>query len=311
MNMIREIAYSSREEWLKIRAGFIGGSDAGAVVGMNPFKTPYALWAEKTGAVPPFEGNVTTKVGAYLEDLVAKMFEEETGKKVRRVNRVLVNDAYPFACADIDRRVVGENAILEIKTTNSIPVMRKVRGGEYPEAWYCQMVHYLAVTGAERAYLAVLVNCREFKVYVLERDAGEIDALMRSEEAFWELVKQGKPPEADGLAPTSSAISEMYPDAGDGEVDLHPFDTDMESYLAIVRQIKELEVLRDACGNRIKLYMQEACRGASDRFAVTWSNTVRSSFDAKKYQEDHPDIDLSGYFRSSKSRIFKVKEIRS
>ena len=309
--MINEIAYSSREEWLELRKGYIGGSDAGAVVGMNPYKTPYALWAEKVGAVAPFEGNLTTKVGSYLEELVAQLFTEETGKRVQKKNRMIVNDEYPFACADIDRRVVGEKALLEIKTTNSLPVMRKVRGGEYPEVWYCQMVHYLAVTGYERAYLAVLVNCREFHVYTLERDENEIAALMSAERDFWEHVLQKTPPPSDGYAPTSEAISAMYPDAGDGEVDLHPYDTDMESYLALGRQIKELELLRDACGNRIKMYMKEASRGGSDRYAVTWSNAVRVAFDAKKYQEDHPNEDLSGYFKAFKSRIFKVKELKS
>ena len=81
---ITGIEYRSHEEWLELRKGFIGGSDAGAVMGMNPYSSPFAVWAEKTGKVEGFAGNLTTKVGAYLEDLVAQLFTEETGKKVRR-----------------------------------------------------------------------------------------------------------------------------------------------------------------------------------------------------------------------------------
>ena len=183
--MITQIKTGSREEWLELRKKYIGGSDASAVIGANPFRSAYALWAEKTGKVPGFEGNITTKVGAYLEELVAQMFEEETGKKVRRKNATLINDIYPFACANVDRLVVGEDAFLEIKTTNSIPLMRSLRNSdEFPDAYYCQCVHYLAVTGLKKAYLAVLINCRELKIYSLDRDQAEIDALMGADKYF-------------------------------------------------------------------------------------------------------------------------------
>ena len=86
---IQKISYSNHEEWLSIRNKYIGGSDAGAVVGLDDYKSPYSLWAEKTGRIPSFSGNITTSVGAYLEEFVAKMFSEQTGKKVRKCNFTL------------------------------------------------------------------------------------------------------------------------------------------------------------------------------------------------------------------------------
>ena len=56
--MIKEIPYQDKDEWLSLRKGYIGGSDAGAVLGMNPYKSAYSLWAEKTGKIPEFEGNL-------------------------------------------------------------------------------------------------------------------------------------------------------------------------------------------------------------------------------------------------------------
>ena len=50
---IQKISYSNHEEWLSIRNKYIGGSDAGAVVGLDDYKSPYSLWAEKTGRIPP------------------------------------------------------------------------------------------------------------------------------------------------------------------------------------------------------------------------------------------------------------------
>ena len=74
--MINEIKYSTHEEWLDIRSKYIGGSDAASVLGMNSYRSRYTLWAEKTGKIPEFSGNLATDVGAYFEDFIAKRFEQ-------------------------------------------------------------------------------------------------------------------------------------------------------------------------------------------------------------------------------------------
>lgn len=306
---IKEFEFKNHEEWLSIRSKYIGGSDSGAVVGMNPYKSRYTLWAEKTGKIPEFQGNITTKVGAYLEQLVADMFEEETGKKVRKKNRTMVNEEYPFACANVDRLVVGEKALLEIKTTNSLPLMKKLRSSdEFPEAYYAQVVHYLAVTGLEKAYLAVLINCREFKVYELERDQAEIDALMGAEKEFWKLVENDTPPAADGDASTSETLTTLYPESNGETVNLFGFDNDLKQYTDLQAQIKALTALKDEMANKVKEYMKEASRAESDKFKVSWASSVRRTFDAKRFASDHPDMDLEDYYKETSSRIFKVTE---
>ena len=73
---ITKIPFSSHDEWLAIRRRYIGGSDAGAVMGMNPYSSPFAVWAEKTGAVEPFEGNLKTKIGTAFEEFVAQLFDD-------------------------------------------------------------------------------------------------------------------------------------------------------------------------------------------------------------------------------------------
>ena len=78
---LKMIPYGSHEEWLKIRKGYIGGSDAGAIIGLNPYNSAFSVWAEKTGQTPEFEGNISTRVGTYLEDLVAKLFMEGPGNR--------------------------------------------------------------------------------------------------------------------------------------------------------------------------------------------------------------------------------------
>ena len=179
----------SRADWLAQRRKSIGGSDAAGIVGLSQYATPYTVWADKTGRFADQEDNEAMRQGRDLEGYVAERWMEATGKTVRRSNAILYNSLYPFAHADIDRTVVGENAGLECKTTSTLN-LRQFKGIEFPEKYYAQCVHYLAVTGATRWYLAVLVYGRGFFTFTLERDQTEIDALMAAEQDFWKLVEQ-------------------------------------------------------------------------------------------------------------------------
>ena len=69
--MITKIKTENREEWKALRHQYIGGSDAASVVGLNPYKSAFSLWAEKTGKIAPFEGNLATDVGTFLEEFIA------------------------------------------------------------------------------------------------------------------------------------------------------------------------------------------------------------------------------------------------
>lgn len=303
---IREIKYADREEWLTLRRQLgIGGSEAGAVMGLDEYKSPYSLWAEKTGRVPEFSGNLTTKVGSYLEELIAQLFCEETGKKVRRKNRILVNGDHPWAFADVDRMVVGESALLECKSTNSLPMMKQVRGGQFPDRWYCQCMHYLMVTGFDRAYLAVLANGREFRIFTLERDEQEIQLLSAAESEFWDLVRSDTPPEPDGSAATADTLETIYAGGG-GALELFGRDTLLDEYTRIKGTKKDLDARLTEIENILKNDMGNAEKAACGAYSISWKPQQRRSFDTKGFGLAHPEIDLEPFYKVSKSRPFKV-----
>jgi len=304
---LKMIPYGSHEEWLKIRKGYIGGSDAGAIIGLNPYNSAFSVWAEKTGQTPEFEGNISTRVGTYLEDLVAKLFMEETGKQVQRMNFTIVNADYPWACANIDREVIGEDAVLEIKTTTSFGAIKKFRSGEYPEQWYGQMVHYLAVTGAKKAYLAALENNRELRVFELERDEEEVKALMDAEREFWNTyVLPKKTPPVDGHSATSEAIKKIFSEEAGDSIDLSGFLDVFQQRKAVNEQIKNLKTELDGLDNRIKVAMGSMAKGTCGRFSVSWKLQNTSGLDRDKIKADFPEIDFSKY--ASQSRVFRVTE---
>ena len=304
---LQMIPWSNHDEWLNIRRGYIGGSDAGAIAGLNPYASAFSVWAEKTGQLPEFEGNTATRVGTELEALVARLFMEETGKKVQRLNFTLVNPAYPFACANIDREVLDEDAVLEIKTTSSPVNLKKFRGGEYPEQWYCQCVHYMAVTGAKKCYLAVLVMCLDLLIFEIERDEDEIKALMDAERDFWEnYVVPKKTPPVDGHSATSEAIKQMFDtDTGDS-ADLTDFTVELQKRKAINEHIKALKTDLDALDNRVKAYMGDRSFGVCGTFSVSWKLQNTAGLDREKIKADYPGIDFSKYV--TKARVFRVTE---
>lgn len=307
MAEITKVKTANHEEWKELRSHYIGGSDAAAVVGLNPYSSAFSLWAEKTGKIPGFDGNLATEVGTYLEEFVAQKFAQETGKKVRKANQSFFNSDYPWAIANIDRDVVGEDAGLEIKTTTELN-LKKFKNGEYPANYYAQMVHYLAVTGKKRWYLAVLIGNREFKWFTLDRDEAEIEALMTAEKDFWNHVTQDIPPDPDGLGATTDTLKTLYADSNDDVVDLYSHGADLERYLAINQQIKELEEIRDEAANKVKAFMGEAGGGECDRFRVSWKTSTRRTFDSKRFAKENPDVDLSGYYKETSTRTFRVTE---
>lgn len=306
---IKKIKTKDHAEWLQLRKKYIGGSDAAAVVGMNSFASPYSLWAEKTGKIAGFEGNLATEVGTFLEEFVAQKFAQETGKKVRKCNYSILNSQYPFAIANIDREIVGEDAGLEIKTTDTMN-LKKFKGGEYPANYYVQCVHYLAVTGKQRWYLAVLIGNKEFKWFVIERDEDEIAALMKAEAEFAEFIKTNTPPMLDGEDATSNALSTIYAENNEEIADLALFDPYLKLYAELGRQKKEIEKQQQEAANRVKAFMGESGGGKSEGFRVSWKVQERSKFDADKFAAAYPDIDLTGFYNTTSARVFRVTELK-
>lgn len=281
------------EKWLETRALGIGGSDAAVIMGMNPYKSPYQLWLEKTGQAeaPDLSGNQYVYWGTKNEANIADWFQEETGKKVKRLG-TLQSREYPFMLANVDRTVIGENAGLEIKTAG-VRQYRKWKDDEIPDAYYCQCLHYMAVTGADYWYIAVLLGGNEAKWKRIERNEEDIQHLIMAETDFWKLVETRTPPPVDGSDSCAAALSAQYK-GGDpnSSVVLQPSAEDVIESLendkaimdALKKQITEKE-------NRLKALLGNAEEGTTDHYRVLWKTQAgRSSVPLAKIKKQAPDI---------------------
>ena len=300
----------TRNEWLEIRRQGIGGSDAAAIVGLDRYKSAFDVYADKIGLKEEQPDNEAMRQGRDLEDYVAQRFCEETGKKVRRRNAILKHPEHTFMTANIDRWVVGENAGLECKTT-SILNKTKFAQGEFPANYYVQCMHYMAVTGAERWYLAVLVLNKAFHVFTIERDENEIQALIEAEKYFWtEHITKKIPPAPDGAKSTSELIKQLFPEANEREeVALYGHESKIQQYLELDEQVNELTKQRDAIKQELQLALADAEIGRAQGYVVEWKNQVRQTLDTKKLQSEQEDI-YKKYLKPAQTvRVFKIKEV--
>ncbi len=301
----------SKEEWLELRKSGIGGSDAGAIVGLNPYSSQYTVYHEKLSLVEPFEGNDKTRLGTDLEDYVAKRFEEETGKKVRRLNAVLRSVARPFMIADVDRMIIGEDAGLECKTTANFDGY-KFDEGEYPAYWACQCYHYLSVTGAKRWYICVLdLSSGKVSIILIERVESEITALEEMEERFWkEHIEKRVCPAPNGMERCDEIIAEKYPQADEDAptVDLMGYSKQLERLAILKTEIKEKETEKGAIEQELKEALGTAPMGEYGIYKVSYKNSFSMRLDTKRLKAEMPDI-YEKYANESSTRkfLFNVK----
>jgi len=265
------------EKWRDERRKGVGGSDVAGILGISEYSTPLTVWADKLGLTPHKDDTPNMRIGRDLEDYVAQRFVEATGLHVRRDSRTITNPAYPYSIAHIDRRISktksgGMLAGLECKTCT--PYRREeFTEHEYPTEYHAQCLHYLAVTGWDTWYLAVLVLDGTFHVYEIHREdyQAEMDTVQAAVATFWEdFVLTGTKPPMDGKEATTKALSAIYDSPVEGCVDLSHLEEHFIEAAALKEQIDELQCERERHMQEIKAAMGENTRAECAAWVVNW-----------------------------------------
>lgn len=207
---VEMIQLKSREEWLANRSR-IGGSEASAIVGMNPYMSNVDLWRIKTGQVIPEDISEKpyvkygTEAEKYLRELFKLDFPEY--QVFYEENNMFLNEKYPFAHASLDGWLIdqdGRHGIWECKTTNILQSMQREKWKDrIPDNYYIQVLHYLLVTEFDFVVLKAQLKSEfdgdiyiQTKHYHIERSDVEEDIkfLESSERKFWECVQERRQP---------------------------------------------------------------------------------------------------------------------
>jgi len=279
---------NTRESWLAERMTCIGASDAPSVLGINPFKSAFELWAEKTGfAEPPdLSGNEAIEFGIRLERPVADAFADRTGRQVDMWPPFsLVRDGLrPFiSCTPdaIQQCPERGEGLVQIKTTSAF---KAADWSDGPPLYYqVQVQQEMHVTGFTWATLVVLIGGQKLRWFDIERNDRFIASLLPKLEEFWGLVQSKTPPEVDGSAATACVLARLHPADDGGEVLLPSEAVDWTGDIESAKeQIKAAEAIKTLAENRIKAAIGDATFGLMpDGSLWSWKTQERAGFVVK------------------------------
>ncbi|MGN0237580.1 MAG: YqaJ viral recombinase family protein [Lepagella sp.] len=315
MNNVTIIRPKSREEWLNVRTSGIGSSEVASILGLNPWETPYQLWRRKKGIDDAKEENFAMKAGHFLEDAVAQMWQDATGREVIKrssIDWIIRDNDRPYLQVSPDRtfwlgdsRSPNDKGILEIKTTRT-----KVDSEDLPKYWFCQLQYQLGVAGYEQGSLAWLSGNQGFDFgYMNLKFVPEFyEWIVEEVSRFWvDCVLGDKEP----LVLSSKDILLKYNRHTDGKY-LECSDEIYDTYVELKNVKKEIDLLEErqvTLEERIKRVFGDA-EGLSygGETIATWKAPKPSlKFDAKAFQKEHPDI-AKPYLQSYQgSRRFLLK----
>jgi len=300
----------SKEEWLKYRKLGITGTDAGAITGMNPYKSAFAVYQDKiTDTIENFD-NEAMRQGRDLEEYVASRFEEETGFKVRRANAIFQNEEHPILLADFDRIIVGlpdgMRAGLECKTVSPYSA-DKWKDDQIPTEYQLQVQHYLAVSGFDCWYVAALVLGREFIIRKIDRDEELIQYLIQVEERFWkDNVMARVMPSPDGSDSCSELIAKMFTKSDkEKSIQLNGCNDLLNRRQELDDLIKKMESEKNSIDQKIKLELGDAAYGFTEDYKVSWSSFEQNRLDSKRLKAEEPEL-YDKYCKTSTGRRFVV-----
>ena len=191
--------YANEEDWHTLREKRIGGSDIGAILGVNKYKSIIDVYIDKTEG-SKFEGNEATFWGHMHEATIMKVFAQKHKEfTVYQASYSIVDN---FFIANLDGvlkdRNTGDCGVLEIKTTNAFNY-KDWEGDVVPQYYYAQVQHYLMLTGYKFAYIAVLIGGNHYKDFKIARSDEDIAIIREKATEFYkENILKQIPPMPDG-----------------------------------------------------------------------------------------------------------------
>ncbi len=297
------------------RNKYIGGSDIAAILNMSRYKTPLKLWAEKTGKLPtPDLSNVeAVEMGTKLEQFVADMFTEKTGKAVRKSPVVYQHKEYPYMVAHIDRLVTGTDELLECKTC-SVFKKDEWENDDIPQEYILQVMWYLGITGRKIGHIAVLIGGQSFKYKQIEFDEELFNTMVEAAKEFWQHVQNNTP--VPVVAEDDETLKDLYSDHSEVMIELFPNDEKSAeatmNFEDVVANLQELKMHKEniekdikAEETKIKDIIKDNLGIKTPKYIVTWKAQSSTRLDTKALKSDEPEI-AKKYETVTSYRIMRI-----
>lgn len=311
--IVKIFSYENQEKWHELRGIGIGGSDIGAILGVNKYKSAIDIYIDKTEGKKQ-AGNRFTHFGTKLEKVVFEEFQE------RHSNMKCYTVPYTIqrgvCVANVDGMVYDPEkdryGVLELKTTSAYN-KDEWTGDTVPQSYYAQVQHYLFVTGLSFAYIACLIGGNDFKEFYIERSLEDIDCIQEKATDFWKNhVMKKVPPMLDGSDSYSKYLLEKADKENEEVIELNELNIKAERKKVLEEQIKGLEQQVELLKQEIILELNNnSCNKAfSESFkyniSTTSRETVKLSEIKKQDSELYEQLKEKGYINVSQSTSLKI-----
>jgi len=305
-----------KQEWLRERKNYIGGSDLGAIAGLNPYRTALDVYLDKTSDDIAEETNAAMRWGNLLEDVVAKAYREEigNGKEVWESDRPIRHTEHRFLAANIDRWVGKRKDIreyiLECKTTgfNKNKEWGDLGTDQIPESYLVQVAYYAAICDVPKVDIAVLIGGQDFRIYTYVRNKELEEKLIKIACNFWHNhIEKRIPPKCVNTRDTFN----LFPQSNYQEIVAE--SNILEKWEELKAAREEESRIADTI-EKLKTDIQEFMQDYDvlidnqGKVIATWKNTApRSFFDLKRFKDEAKDLCLKYTSVAKQSRVFLIK----
>lgn len=300
----------NREEWLRGRKRYLGGSDIAAILGLNQYHSALDVFLEKTSTSIKDEASNFTKWGTILEDVIANEYAATLAVEVEPEESPIFHSEHSFLAANIDRWVDNRKYILECKTTSAFKTNEWGEEGtdQIPESYLCQVAWYSAICNVPKVDVAVLIGGNDFRIYTYKKNEEFEAKLIKIAYSFWNNHILAKvPPTAKSL----HDISLLYPRSNGGS---KKANIEIESKLQQLKLVREESKMLEDKVNKLKLEIQEymgdydVLVNDSGEIVASWKNTSPRAFlDLRRLKQECQDIYMKYVNYAKQSRIFLIK----
>lgn len=278
----------TRPQWEDVHndCNIITASQVAVILGLNKYKSAFTLYQEKTGALPRFEGNISTEVGHELEPYLARKYTQLTGRETKDPGdyRIYYSEDVPWLICTPDR-FDEDDRVVELKALGAY-VRKDWADKTGPLEYQVQNQIQILCTGMEQGALAGLIASREIFIHDFERHDRLLKNIVPKLAEFRDRCMAGDTPPVDGSTSTEATLKALHP-KDSGEV-IH------DDTAAI--DFNERKVLKDAmahvkrdlllCENRIKNRIGDASELWADGMKMTWKHqhakgTYRKAYDSR------------------------------
>lgn len=332
-----DCAGMSEKRWLECREHgpkgdieyTVGGSDVATIFGLSPWMTPKELWMIKKGRMKPKDkpNPLQLEMGHLLEPIAAHFYAQRTGNTVTDDTNMYQHADFPYALADIDRRITrkadGELGVLECKSC-TYHKASDWADGAYPLYYEFQLRYYLAVMDVDfGAFSALWGNNPDYDLATpsLIRDRAKEDMIFeRLDQWIWSL-RHDKPPNMTEVEP-KLALESLARICGPSQASLPTIEfprkyekslrgiaTLQDENTALGQQIKDNEKKIMAHSVRIAELMKAHEHGVltttKDKLLVDFVTKTTRRVDSGYLKKEHPSI-YAAALKASESRKVKV-----